>query len=270
MGVLRARPVASSFSIVIKMANTQRRMLYTKLWTSEQFGQLTDKAKLLYIGSITLADDDGRLLGNPAYLRGQIFPYDEKLSVTETLQLRNEVEKSGLFSVYEAQNGSKKQEIITHPNWEEYQKIRKDLYKKSQYPSPKNTKTLRNETVTPPLQENTLSQVKLSKDKLISETSSENINLLIKTFETLNPASKKFYGIPTQRKACQDLISTYTFDRVKNIVEKTLPKTNGIPFFPTITTPLQLRDKWVSLESAIRKYQSEKFAIKNKYKIAFK
>ena len=97
-----------------------------------------------------------------------------------------------------------------------------------------------------------------------TETSSD-IPLLIKEFEKLNPASKKFYGYPPQRKACADLIETYGFDRVRGVVEKTLSKTNGIPYFPVITTPIQLRDKWVSLESAIRKYQSEKLSTTNKY-----
>ncbi len=90
-----------------------------------------------------------------------------------------------------------------------------------------------------------------------SETSSQDISILIKSFESLNPASKKFYGNKTQRSACRTLIDTYTLERVQAVVEKTLPKTNGIQFFPTITTPLQLQDKWVALESAIRKYQSD-------------
>lgn len=94
-------------------------------------------------------------------------------------------------------------------------------------------------------------------EKKDTETSSGDINVLIKMFEKLNPASKKFYGITTQRKACASLIETYGFERVCMVVQKTLPKTNGLQFFPVITTPLQLNDKWVALESAIRKYQSE-------------
>ena len=98
--------------------------------------------------------------------------------------------------------------------------------------------------------------------KNITETSSvDKFNPLgseiIKSFETLNPACKKMYGNPTQRKACDDLIQEYTLERVKSVIEKTLSKTNGLQFFPTITTPMQLRDKWVSLESAIRKYQAD-------------
>lgn len=99
---------------------------------------------------------------------------------------------------------------------------------------------------------------------------SQDIPLIIKSFEVLNPACSKFYGNTTQRKACQDLIDSYTLERVLLVVEKTLPKTNGLQFFPTITTPVQLRDKWVSLESAVRKYQNEKQTTITKNKVAFK
>lgn len=98
-----------------------------------------------------------------------------------------------------------------------------------------------------------------------TEASFGDINLLIKEFEKVNPASKKFYARPPQRKACQFLIDTYGFERVRSVIEKTLPKTNGLQFFPTITTPMQLQDKWASLESAIRKHQSEKLSANNKY-----
>lgn len=90
-----------------------------------------------------------------------------------------------------------------------------------------------------------------------SEPSSQEIPLIIKAFENINPACSKFYGNKTQRGACQSLIDDYGLDRILVIIEKTLPKTNGMEFFPTITTPVQLRDKFVQLESAIRKHQSK-------------
>ena len=93
-----------------------------------------------------------------------------------------------------------------------------------------------------------------------TEHSSEEINLLIKEFEKVNPASRQFYARPPQRKAAKFLIDTYGFERVRKVIELTLPRTNGLQYFPTIITPIQLQDKWVTLESAIRKYQSEKLS----------
>jgi phage replication O-like protein O len=90
-----------------------------------------------------------------------------------------------------------------------------------------------------------------------SEQSSQEIVFLIESFSKLNPACKRMYGNKTQRQACSDLIGTYGYERILSVIDNTLPKTNILQFFPTITTPLQLRDKWVLLESAIKRYQSE-------------
>jgi len=99
-----------------------------------------------------------------------------------------------------------------------------------------------------------------SEDKKFTKNGAE----LIKSFETINPNCKRMYGNTTQRTACESLIENYTFERVILVIEKTLPKTNGMQYFPTITTPLQLFEKWSALESAIKKYQSEKLSTKSK------
>ncbi len=162
------------------MAQNQRRMVYSKIWVSEQFGRLSDKGKLLFIGTITLADDDGRLIGNPSYLRGQVFPYDENITVSEVSQFRNEIEKSGLLSIYSINNC----EYIQHPKWTEYQIIRKDLYKESALPS-------RNVTVTSPLQKRATSKDKISKDNLFAKAKKPLKN---KPMQTWNEETGEWQG----------------------------------------------------------------------------
>lgn len=112
-----------------------------------------------------------------------------------------------------------------------------------------------------------LTKPNLTKPNLKAEHSSADIVLLLDLFSVMNPAVKRMYGNITQRKACRSLIDTYGIDRLTKIISETLPKTNGLQFFPTITTPLQLQDKFIQLESSIRKYQSEKLSTKDKYKI---
>ncbi len=97
-----------------------------------------------------------------------------------------------------------------------------------------------------------------------AEPSSADIPIIIKSFETINPACKKMYGNTTQRKACQFLIDTYSLERVKSVIEETLPRTNKIAFFPSITTPLQLQEKWSALESAINKHKNKSITEKEK------
>ena len=218
-------------------------MLHLKLWTSEQFGKLSDKAKLLYVGLITLADDDGRLKGNPAYLRGQIFPYDEKLSVTDVLQLRNEIVLNGLITVYSIDGF----EYIEHPKWKDYQVIRKDLYKESQLPS-------RNKSVTKSLRKSTLSKDKISKDKISSEegTSHTLIVALIESFKDINPSYKDWYGNKTQRLACKWLIDTYGLEDSQKKVSY-LPKLNSTPYAPTTTSPNELKVNMARIKAFIDK-----------------
>lgn len=166
--------------------------------------------------------------------------------------------------------------VLVIVDWKENNYLRPDRYSPSKYLDVyKKELKLLAKNVTPmatsgiPNGNQRETQDRIGKDRIgedtnTDETSSSEIPLLIKEFETINPASKKFYGNKTQRKACQDLIENYSFERVLAVISKTLPKTNGLQFFPTITTPLQLFEKWSTLEIAIRKYQSEKQNIKNK------
>lgn len=107
---------------------------------------------------------------------------------------------------------------------------------------------------------------KKEKTKETTEHSSEEIGVLIKSFEAINPNAKNFYARPPQRKACDELITLYSFERVKNVIEKTLPKTNKMEYMPTIISPTQLLEKWSSLEANIIKLKGKQKPIS---KIAF-
>lgn len=101
--------------------------------------------------------------------------------------------------------------------------------------------------------------------KETSEHSSQGIVSVIEAFSKINPACKRYYGNTTQRQACQDLINEFGLERIILIVEQTLPRTNKLKFFPTIDTPVQLREKFTKLESAIIRYQQDH----KKSKVAF-
>lgn len=79
---------------------------------------------------------------------------------------------------------------------------------------------------------------------------------IIKAFENINPATKKMYNRPDQRTACDDLLKEYGLERTLKAVTFT-EKTRGQPFFPTITTPVQLFQKWSALEQAAVRRKNE-------------
>ncbi len=93
-------------------------------------------------------------------------------------------------------------------------------------------------------------------DKVVNEVSE-----LIDSFKVVNPtAFKRWFGNKTQRAASQDLLDNYSLEQIKRVI-KVLPQTNKKQYYPTITTPLQLRDKWSALEAA---FVSQKQDIKRK------
>lgn len=112
------------------MEKGQKRMLHIKIWQNESFALMSPLARLLYIGLVILADDDGRLKGNSILLKSQVFPFNEKMTLDEFKLLLKEVLKSKLVDIYRIKNDF----FIAHPNWSRYQYIRKDLYKPSIYP----------------------------------------------------------------------------------------------------------------------------------------
>lgn len=84
---------------------------------------------------------------------------------------------------------------------------------------------------------------------------------VIKLFEGVNPACKKYYANTVQRQACQDLIETYSFEEVCKVIA-ILPKTNKIAYFPTINTPVQLWNDYQKLKDRLVQEKS-KLSVKN-------
>lgn len=233
-------------------------MFSKSITNSSQFLMMPSSSQSLYFHLGMNADDDG-FCEHFAIMRMT----DSKPDDLKILQAK------GFVNVFDDR-------VLVIIDWKENNYLRPDRYSPSKYLDvykkelkllAKNTSNVATSGIPNGNQRET--QDRLGKDRLgedtnTDETSSSQIPILIKEFETINPASKKFYGNTTQRKACQDLIDNYGLDRVLTVISKTLPKTNGMQFFPTITTPLQLFEKWSTLEIAIKKYQSEKQNIKNK------
>lgn len=83
----------------------------------------------------------------------------------------------------------------------------------------------------------------------VSDKNVSLVSSLIKSFEVVNLAAKTWYGNKTQRAACERLLEAQDFERLLRVIAF-LPRTNAMPYFPLITTPLQLEAKWTALEAA--------------------
>ena len=107
------------------------------------------------------------------------------------------------------------------------------------------------------LKDNTVEGITEQSSEFISPHNKHLIPDIIREFESINPAAKTFYSRNPQRRAVQELLDLHGFEKLVSVINNTLTKTNKLPYFPTITTPIHLRDKWSQLEAAIIKHRNE-------------
>lgn len=98
-------------------------------WGSATVARLSRDARLLTLGLISFADDDGRFLGSTAAINGFVFPNDE-LPPAKVRKWIDEVSHVGL--VHEYEHGGVRYGCF--PSWHEHQVINR--YTPSQFPDP--------------------------------------------------------------------------------------------------------------------------------------
>lgn len=98
-------------------------------WGSSTVAKLSRDARLVTLGLISMADDDGRFLGSTTAINGFIFPNDE-LPPAKVRKWINEVIRVGLIHEYDAEGVR----YGCFPSWHEHQVINR--YTPSTYPAP--------------------------------------------------------------------------------------------------------------------------------------
>jgi hypothetical protein len=94
-------------------------MLDPNIWTDEGFLELSVKARLLFIGLISHADDHGRGTASIRGLRARIFPGDG-MADEEVESLKDEVQESVQCVFYQA-DGTEYYQLA---RWHDYQKVK--------------------------------------------------------------------------------------------------------------------------------------------------
>lgn len=95
----------------------RKRDISPEIWVNEQLGNVCREARLLFIGIISAADDDGRLKGSARILRAQVFPLDEDLPSTTVGLWRDALAEQGLICCYRV-DGT---EYLHLPTWSKWQ-----------------------------------------------------------------------------------------------------------------------------------------------------
>lgn len=61
----------------------RKRMIDPSFWTDEKLGECSIQERLLFMGLISNADDEGYGRANPRLLKSVIFPYDDSLRASD-------------------------------------------------------------------------------------------------------------------------------------------------------------------------------------------
>jgi hypothetical protein len=111
------------------MSRPRIRTLKPEMWADEKIGGLSRDARLLFVGLITMADDEGRLRAMPAAILGHVFPYDDD-APRKLAKWLEQIEMYGLIVRYEHAG----KPYISLSGWERHQKINRA--RKSDLPAP--------------------------------------------------------------------------------------------------------------------------------------
>lgn len=96
----------------------RQRFIWPTFWDDPALGKLGDGERLLYIACFSLADDDGRLIGDPAWLRARVFGF-RSVSEAKVLQMRTALsQRCSSFCVYTVDGD----DYIAFLNWSDFQK----------------------------------------------------------------------------------------------------------------------------------------------------
>lgn len=107
------------------------RSLKPEIWLSPQVMNLSRDGRLLFIGLITQADDEGRGVADPRKLKAAIFPGDDDIGSTRVLELQQEISQQGLAVFYNGNGHGRLCELVSFTS---HQSINRPS--KSRYPEP--------------------------------------------------------------------------------------------------------------------------------------
>lgn len=96
------------------------RSLKPSFWSDPAVADLSRDERLLLVGLISSADDEGRFLASASAISGYVFPHDN-LPPKTIKMWRDHLSCSGIVHIYSVS----KREYGLFPNWKKHQRISK-------------------------------------------------------------------------------------------------------------------------------------------------
>lgn len=217
----------------LQLKGYYKQSQYIHLWVHLLLCANHKRTEYMTNGQIIHIKEGQLLTGRKLLAEGTGIPETTIERILKVLESEHQIE----------QQKTTKYRLITIVKWDTYQKVDSTSDSKrttngQQTDTNKNVKKVKKEKNNPASQD----------DALVSS--------VIKAFEEVDPKNKGYYGNTTQRAACSFLIAEYGLEEVLKRV-KVLPRTNKVPYFPSITTPYQLKEKWVQLQDKVDQKRGE-------------
>jgi len=97
-----------------------------------KIGPLTDRQYRLWVGMLTEADDEGRLVADPAQLRLQVFGYHPRVRIEHVVEALQALDSAHLIELYTVEGI----QYAAFPSWRDHQYIQKRQTSKLPPPLP--------------------------------------------------------------------------------------------------------------------------------------
>ena len=109
------------------------RTVKPEFWEDELLGVMPRDARLLFIATFNMADDEGILRWTPAYIKAQAFMYDDDLTIGDVGKLMQCLTDAGLVFPYIG--GAARQQMAVVVNFRKHQRINRPQRSKLVPPS---------------------------------------------------------------------------------------------------------------------------------------
>jgi 5-methylcytosine-specific restriction endonuclease McrA len=109
------------------------RTVKPEFWEDELLGVMPRDARLLFIATFNMADDEGLLRWTPAYIKAQAFMYDDDLTIADVGKLMQCLTDTGLVFPYIG--GVARQQMAVVVNFRKHQRINRPQKSKLVPPS---------------------------------------------------------------------------------------------------------------------------------------
>jgi hypothetical protein len=114
------------------------RTIKPELWSSPSIVRLSLRARLLFLGLLNYADDEGRGRADPALIRGALYPLElAEVSDADVLEWLRELHRARLVTLYRASPRDQRRaiDLLQIRGFLEHQRV--DRPRESRYPAPR-------------------------------------------------------------------------------------------------------------------------------------